>query len=155
MAVGGLRCSLQSKVFSFPSAVRHAIAHSNHSEHRITKDQEVISIIQQYGCYIKGIYTELKGNRALPPEHMFSGFLFQIRWAVKKFPEWCYCTVMVGHTATSELYWPSGRRLSAKLVITLPVESQHDESLRPYFRFSRPATACYWDIFTFFYLLSQ
>jgi hypothetical protein len=49
MGMGGVGSALQSKVFSYPSATRHAILHSNLSAHGITKDQEVISIIQQYG----------------------------------------------------------------------------------------------------------
>jgi hypothetical protein len=128
MGVGGLRCALQSKVFSFPSAVGHAIAHSNHSEHRITKDQEVISIIQQCRCCS---LFEHKGNT-----HGIERGTVHCPWSIC-FQDLCFKydgqskssrnggTVMVGHTATiftpwpestSELYWPSGRRLSVTLV---------------------------------------
>jgi hypothetical protein len=34
------------------------------------------------------------------PSHPPWMFVLLIRWAVKKFPEWWYYTVMVGHTAT-------------------------------------------------------
>jgi hypothetical protein len=40
--------------------------------------------------------------------------------------------------SASELYRPSDRRLSEKLVPTFAVRGQHNGSLRPYSRFSRP-----------------